>query len=179
MSKVVEQLRRQLLQTPDGLHAYAVLDGASVPELRQQLAKLPPVEHVCLYRGDLEPALAEVAPYLVRLAPEDPFTDWLLSNGWGQHWGVFLLTPANLVGVRNHLRRLLTVYDESGKAMLFRFYDPRVLKSFVGQCLPAELEQLFGPIEAYYAEKAGDGNAPALAFRWQNKQLRREELSGV
>ena len=178
MSKAVEQLKRQLLEAADGQRAYAVLDGASIPGLLAQLVKTPPVEHVCLYRGELEPEIAEVAPYLVQLAPDNDFTEWLLSNGWGKHWGVLLLTRATLVEVRNHLRRLLTVHDQSGKAMLFRFYDPRVLKSFVVQCLPAELEQLFGPIEVYYAEKATDANAPAVALRWQNKRLRREELTG-
>ena len=45
---------------------YAILDGASVPELPQTLERFE-VESECLFRGDLEPGLALVAPYLVRL----------------------------------------------------------------------------------------------------------------
>ena len=44
---------------------------------------------MCLYRGELQPDMAEVAPYLVKLDRDAPFTDWVLDRGWGNHWGVF------------------------------------------------------------------------------------------
>src|SRR5690242_10807589 len=87
MSDRVDHIREKLYRE-DGGAIYALLDGASVPELRQKLADHEP-EHICLYRGDLEPDMAEVAPYMVKLDNESPFTDWVLDRGWGNHWGIF------------------------------------------------------------------------------------------
>src|SRR5664279_628676 len=117
----------------DGAHTVAVLDGASVPGLLEKLEQWRP-EFVCLYRGELKPDLAEVAPYLVWLEPGTETTEWILSNGWGNHWGIFAIAEADLQAMRQHLRRLLTVYDENAKPLLFRFYDPRVLETYLPLC---------------------------------------------
>src|SRR5512134_145866 len=55
---------------------FAVLDGAAIPDLREQLHALEP-RHECLYMGDLEPDMAEVAPYLVQLEPNSDFANWV------------------------------------------------------------------------------------------------------
>ncbi|MCK7510898.1 MAG: DUF4123 domain-containing protein [Desulfobacterales bacterium] len=73
------------------MHVYAVLDGASIKSLGPKLYNLRP-EHVCLYRGRLEPDMAEVAPYLVRLEQDSAFAQWVLGDGWGKHWGIFAVT---------------------------------------------------------------------------------------
>ena len=130
---------------------FAVLDGACIPDLRDVMHELDP-EHCCLYRGELEPDMAEVAPYLVSLEPESEFTSWLIEEGWGNHWGIFVLTPADLKTMRNHFRKLLTVYDPNGKPMLFRYYDPRVLRVYLPTCNAEELAAIFGPINSYLLE---------------------------
>src|SRR5215468_3484951 len=89
------------------LNAFAVLDGAAAPDLLDQLYGDPRPEFICLYRGDLEPDIAEIAPYLVRLEPGHPFTDWLLAEGWGKHWGIFAVSAAGLKTIRTHLRKFL------------------------------------------------------------------------
>src|SRR2546422_5242168 len=40
-------------------------------------------EFECLYRGELKPDMAEVAPYLVRLESESSVTKWVIREGWG------------------------------------------------------------------------------------------------
>src|ERR1700730_4373181 len=94
-------------------NVYAILDGASVEELLDQLYRYEP-EFICLYRGELEPDIAEVAPYLVRLDRTSAFTDWLLETGWGNHWCVFAVSQADLTAMRQHLRRFLNVHDTEG-----------------------------------------------------------------
>lgn len=130
---------------------YAVLDGASTPDLPMRLYEMQP-PHFCLFTGDLEPDMLEVAPYLVRLLPRTPFTDWILRDGWGKHWGIFLHSLAPIEEMRTHFRSLVTVYDETGTPMLFRYYDPRVLGRFLQTCQPDELKTFFGSVEAYFAE---------------------------
>src|SRR5262245_15665317 len=127
-------------------HTYAILDGASVPDLPIKLYEMNPV-NACLYQGELSPDLVYVAPYLVHLFPGTDFTDWLLTECWGKHWGIFAQSPLSLVKVRKHFRLLLTVYDDKGNPMLFRYYDPRVLISFIKTCNQEELEIVFGEIK--------------------------------
>jgi hypothetical protein len=46
----------------------------------------------------------------------------------------------------------LTVYDATGKPMLFRYYDPRVFRIFMPTCNTAELSEVFGPAAYYIME---------------------------
>lgn len=132
-------------------YTYAVLDGASVPDLPNRLYETDP-PNFCLYRGELPDDLVYVAPYLVLLEPETPFTEWLLDECWGKHWGIFAQTPTSLTGMRKHFRSILTVQDETGKPFLFRFYDPRVLPSFLLTCQYDELEKIFGSVKYFFVE---------------------------
>ena len=136
--------------------SYAVLDGASVPDLPMKLFEMNPPRY-CLLTGELEPDMAEVAPYLVRLYPRTPFTEWVLKECWRKHWGIFAHSRKTLNEMRKHFRSLVTVYDEKGNPMMFRFYDPRVLPRFLPTCKPAELKILFGDVESFFAESEEDG----------------------
>lgn len=150
---------------------YAILDGASVPDLLDKLYEMEP-EWVCLYRGELEPDLAEVAPYLVRLRHDDPFTMWVVNKGWGHHWGIFLRAPADIDSMRRHFRRFLIVHDPEGKPLYFRFYDPRVLRIYLPTCNSGELSEFFGPVSEYILEDESPGQA--LHFSLQAGTLRKE-----
>jgi hypothetical protein len=147
-----KDLQPLLFPDESGLSTYAVLDGASIPELLDHLYADPRPEFVCLYRGELEPDMAEVAPYLVRLEANAPFTDWLLAEGWGRHWGILVVSPANLTGMRKHFRTFLMVRDPEGKQLYFRYYDPRVLRLYLPTCDAEESKLVFGPVVAYFCE---------------------------
>lgn len=133
------------------IYVYAILDGASVPDLLERLDEMRP-PYVCLYRGEMDEDLAAVAPYLVNIAPRTQFANWLLSECWGRHWGVFAHTHYSMVEARKHFRKFLTVHDEAGNPLLFRYYDPRVLRKFLPTCEREELGQLFAGVESFFAE---------------------------
>ena len=158
---VKEALRARLFAEPD-TPVYALLDGAAVKGLRERLHK-DQAEHVCLYRGELEPDMAEVAPYLVLMSKGSPFTEWVLEQGWGNHWGLFVLAPEDLKSLRQHFRRLLTVHDSSGKPLLFRFYDPRVLRVYLPACNAKELAEIFGAAKEF----AMEAEDPARMLRFK------------
>ena len=130
---------------------YAVLDGASIPNLLALLAEHGLI-YICLVPGDLEPELAQAAPYLVELPPQSPFAELFLTRGLGNHWGLLAPSDAGLRTLRMHFRKLLSVWDPDGKPLYFRFYDPRVLRVYLPTCNAEELATLFGPVTAYYAE---------------------------
>ncbi|MEA3643452.1 MAG: DUF4123 domain-containing protein, partial [Lamprobacter sp.] len=107
---------------------------------------------VCLLPGEMDAELAQVAPYLVDLDDELTAVDWLLSEGWGQHWGIFLITQASFRTVRQHARAQLRVYGPDGEPLFFRYYDPRVLRVFLPTCQAHELVDFFGPVDQYLIE---------------------------
>ena len=108
--------------------------------------------HRSLYEGWQGEGLSDVAPYLVEVPPDAPFLDAILELGWGDSWGTFLFTTEDFFSVRRHLRRFLKVQSEDGKRLLFRFYDPRVLRGYLPTCTPDELAAFMGPISWWVTE---------------------------
>ena len=135
-------------------NVFAILDGASVPELLKHL-RLDSPEYCCLSSGDLAPDLAQTAPYLVRLLPNAPFTRWLLREGWNQHWGIFAVAASDLRQLRTHFRKLLRVKLPDGEQVHFRYYDPRVFHAFIPTCDHDELRFIFGSVRRFIYEHAG------------------------
>jgi hypothetical protein len=140
------------LLTEESVAICALLDGASVPGLLERLDAERSLEAECLLRGELEPDMAEVAPYLVRLEPQSEFTEWVVGTGWGQHWGTFVVSRQGFRKLHSHLRALTLVYRRDGTPLYFRYYDPRVLRIFLPTCSPPQLKQMFGPVDAFLAE---------------------------
>lgn len=121
------------------------------------------IDAACLYDGDLPLEFRRVAPYLAKLEPGTEETREILELGWGDAWGVFLHADAELKELKAHFRTLLTVQDEHDKTFFFRFYDPRVLRTYLPTCTRDELERVFGPVEAFLLE--GDEPRKRLIFR--------------
>jgi hypothetical protein len=152
---------------------FTVLDGASIPGLLKKLRELKPA-YVCLYRGDLAPDLAECAPYLVQLEPRREFTRWVLSEGWGRHWGIFAETTGDLKDLRKHFRTFLRVRGSDGKVLYFRYYDPRVLRTYLPTCNQVETGLVFGPVRRFLCED--EAPESLLVFRVADGLPRRESV---
>jgi hypothetical protein len=146
----IESIYDSLFADED-LNVFAVLDGASIQGLLDKLYGLSP-DFYCLFRGELEPDMAEVAPYLVKLDEDSDFTRWVIKEGWGNHWGIFAVTDRDTRAMRRHFRAFLNVYDESGNPLHFRYYDPRVLRTFLPTCNSDELKTIFGSVSSYLVE---------------------------
>lgn len=158
-------LQRELF-TPE-TNIFVILDGASVSGLLGKLHTEEP-EYVCLYQGELLPDMAEVAPYLVHLERRSRFAEWILSQGWGNHWGIFALTEnkVDMKQARKHFRTFLKVETADGLRLSFRYYDPSVLRDYLPICNEAQTQAIFGPVIAYFAEST-DANL-ALRFTVKN-----------
>lgn len=152
---------------------YALLDAARDESIYPKILDSG-VESTCLYRGEKAMTLAWVAPYLVELHREDPFTEWLLENGWGKSWGVFVVSEATLSELKRHFRAFLMVYDEENNPLYFRYYDPRVLRVYLPTCNAGELAIVFGPVGTYFLED-NDGTA-LLEFSVAGKKIQQDRL---
>ena len=153
------------------LSVWAILDCARDPKIYLALLESK-LEFRCLYSGKLPRELEMVAPHLVELSPTNRLIGRWLDEGWGDAWGVFLKIGdgANL---RHHLRKFLKVRSEDGQHLLFRYYDPRVLRSFLPTCRPDELKQLYGPVEKFLTESRS--GQELLEFEPGNAGLRVNE----
>jgi hypothetical protein len=146
---------------------WALLDLARDPRIHPLLVESR-LEFLCLYAGRLSRRLELAAPHMVELLPGHWFVDRLLDEGWGRSWGVFVTIQDPTI-LRRHLRRFLKVRDEAGRSLLFRFYDPRVLRVYLPTCRPDELAQVFGSIASYLTE--GEDGATLIEFRFDGAQL--------
>jgi hypothetical protein len=155
---------------------FTVLDGASVEQLPQLLWKHKP-QNVCLYRGELEPDMAAVAPYLVKLEFDHRFTKLVCEKGWGKHWGIFVITPAevDMRTLRQHFRRFLMVLSPEGKSIYFRYYDPRVLRVYLPTCNAEEMKTVFGPVSSYIVED--EDSSVMLRLSSDSEKVRTEKIS--
>jgi hypothetical protein len=138
------------------LRLYAILDGARDQQIVPRI-RASGVDALCLFDGELDPALAAAAPYLIALEPAEPFIRMLLAKGWDNAWGILLTSAAPLGALRRHFRRYLKVVDEDGRQLMFRYYDPRVLQVFLPTCTAAELEFMFGPVRGFLLKSGGQG----------------------
>lgn len=140
--RLLDELRTQ--QQP----LYAVLDAARDPRI---LALFQ--EHKCQYAWLFEqgtpPELMTFAPYLLPLPAGSPALEPLLDAGWTQHWGIYLRSGAGPWELLAFLRRLLLVDQPDGQQALFRFYDPRVLGTFLPAAEPWQWPFLFGAVKSY------------------------------
>ena len=157
---------------PPGLPAhvavFAIVDGARDDRIYAAVeGTFLPKD--CLYAGDLPRQLKMTAPYLIQLEREDRFTRYLINTGWGGSWGSFLRTDTGIKQLRRHLREFLRVRDEAGRRLIFRYYDPRVLRAYLPTCWPAELDTFFGPISAFITE--GEAPGEILEFRNESGKL--------
>ena len=164
-------VRKYLAERSEPL--YAILDAAREPSIPGRLAASGEYFQT-LFEGDRGTDLAPYGPWLVRLPQWSEFLEQLITDGWGHSWGVFFTCDKPWPDVRKHLRRFLMVKLPDGRQVFFRYYDPRVLRTYLQKCTPAELTEFFGPIGRYLAESA-DSNA-VLEFTPGYKDWRKVSL---
>lgn len=147
------QRQRELLEWNGPL--FALLDAAQSPAVLA-LLRLHTSPFVCLYSGQSASTMASVAPYLVELSHERALVEPLLQEGTGKHWGFFFSGSQSLDAWRVHFRKYLLAKVPDGRTMLFRFYDPRILASFLDGCSVAERGAFLSGIQSLWLERGSD-----------------------
>jgi hypothetical protein len=142
-------------EAADAGQLYAVVDGCAVAGLADLARSLGEGRAACLYLGDAARNYGDKAPYLLHV--DRALVKRFIDRVDGDAWGCFVVSGAGFEAVRLHLRGLLTVASPEGEAWLFRFWDPRLLPTFLRASQPDELNAFFGPITAFAAvDPTGD-----------------------
>jgi len=131
---------------------YIILDAAKMQQ-HINVAKQFNPKHTCLYKGEAETKLGSVGPWMFTYPKMSLFDDWFISSAGGQNWGVIIEAKEKFEKIYFHLKKFLRVKSETGKTMYFRFYDPRVLPTFLETCDEEQLQEFFGPIDKFIVEK--------------------------
>ena len=141
---------------------WAILDACDTPAVPARLRLLPPEKGGCLWSGEAREKYWGVAPWLARV--DVPLLDWVRATLWAEPWGLFVEARATADVLRKHLRRQLIAEDANGKRMYFRFYDPRVLRTYLRTATPAERADLFGPAESLWGVYGEAGAREVVGF---------------
>lgn len=130
---------------------YALIDACDTPSVPQRARDAVKVggtsRAVSLYKGRAEDEMWAIAPYL--FAVDTDTFDWISSSLWSEPWGCVVLSDATTEELRQHFRRFLTIRTPEGADWYFRFYDPRVLRTYLATCTAAEIADFFGPVRAF------------------------------
>ncbi|MCE7070777.1 DUF4123 domain-containing protein [Dyadobacter sp. CY327] len=110
--------------------------------------------HTSLYpgKGAQDETLLSVAPFLFKYPYTADFEEFLLSDGWGHSWGLWVQSNTEFEELYQHFMRFLIVQTEEGQELYFRFYDPRVLRIFLPTCDQDQLAEFFGPVSQFIME---------------------------
>ena len=129
---------------------YGLVDASRDERLYPWLAASQ--ESRCLFEGKLDPAVAKVAPYIVRLREGDVLLEAWRTGGAGQSWGIQCVSELTLPALRRHFRHFLQAKLPTGMVVLFRFYDPRVWRVYLPTCDRGELGQWFKGVDEFRCE---------------------------
>lgn len=125
---------------------YLLLDGANIENLPSRLYSLddnPTLEW--LYHATPYQAVFDVGPALVVLKTNTP-----LEQAFKEHWqhdaGVMIESDAPMQQLAEHLRSLIHARVPGDVSLLFRYYDPRVMRHWLPALDPDEKDRMMGPI---------------------------------
>ncbi|MGL4860627.1 MAG: DUF4123 domain-containing protein [Enterobacteriaceae bacterium] len=106
---------------------YAIIDGPNEEGLLPMLEQFSPPAS-CLYADPVQPELVALAPYLLQVT--DEVKAWL--DGRETPWGFYFTSYETMKLLRQHWRKYLQIQIPAhDKPVYFRFYDPRVLWTFL------------------------------------------------
>jgi hypothetical protein len=149
---------------------HLLLDAARMEDAMDTARELNPV-NASLYRNrdGQDEILPSVAPFLFTYPYTDAFCDFVLNNGWGKSWGLWVESEVDFETLCRHFRRFLMVQTEEGQELYFRFYDPRVLRIFLPTCDIDQLHEFFGPVTQFIMED--EDPAYCIIFSLWSNQL--------
>jgi hypothetical protein len=129
---------------------WAIIDGVNWPEIQHELeAHDPP--HACLY-STLDEENRAMAPWLVKLDPDNPVTERFKEQDQINHSGIVFSSNLPIKALREHFRLFTMLWTpaDDKSPIYYRFYDPRVLLDSLHTLDDWKIGRLLQPIEQLY-----------------------------
>lgn len=156
----------------EGETLFAVIDAARDRRLAWIAHTEATTRPLSLFNPPGARCLAQVAPYLAPIDPAGPlFAAW--EQRLGESIGLLLLTHLTMRELRVHLRSIFVAVDSQQQECFFRFYDPRVLRTYLAHCTPGEGAAFFGPVRRILCDGADRGQVLSYSLGRGGVEARR------
>jgi hypothetical protein len=121
---------------------YAVVDLATAESLRPALLPLRPPVAETLFQRDMPERILAVGPWLVNLGRAPDVAAALAGFRKGFPWGYYLHSDIEIMSLRHALRKFnLVELAGQRRPVLFRYWDPRVMRDFLQIATSAQKRQ--------------------------------------
>jgi len=127
---------------------YALLDSA-ILEGHRYFGLQNSIKSSSLFMGRTGELMDSVAPYLVQIKNENDFITWFVHTGLHDKGGVLVSSQSSFDDLHHHFRKFLYVHTEEKQKLYFRYYDPRILPTFLRTSTAEQLREFFGPVETF------------------------------
>jgi len=141
------------------IKTYVIIDLAINEDIWIYITQIFKLKYYSLANDEDHKDLEFVAPYIVELTEKSDFLYWLLKEGYGNYWMIFLQTDKRIeklkeqfsdffyqkieVKINNNIE-----YQES----YFAFYDPRVLMGYMNVLNETDKIDFFDGIDCFLCE---------------------------
>lgn len=137
---------RQQLQLQDGEHLYCIVDACQDRNFAFLANSRYGQPFRSLFKGCAAEGMEDYAPYFIPIDLDTDFLEQFCAR-LNKNIGILFTSSAKPIAIFRHLREIFIVQDESGQEHFFRFYDPRVLKSYIESSDQTEIKDLSGPVK--------------------------------
>ena len=135
----------------DGCQLYGIIDSARNEDVFRHLIT-GNVRYKSLFEGTMDEQSYGVSGFLVECKKESLLFQWMTTEAWGESCCIFFTSKAGYDDLFKHFRKFNRVYLENDRVVLFRYYDPRVLRVYLPTCNRGEVDLFFGEVLSFFAE---------------------------
>jgi len=143
---------RALIDIASPSRLYAIVDASRGPMTIPPTLQAMTDNVACLYRGQALEEFGDDTAWVAEIAADESVLDWVIDNGFGKRWSIFMQSPHRLADVVRHLRKFTVIEDQEGTAHFFRFYDPRTLRQYLPVLNTQQAAAFFQGVDAFYCE---------------------------
>lgn len=142
---LLEQARK------DECELFGIIDSARNEDVFRHLIS-GGVRYKSLFEGTMDEQSYGVSGFLVECKMESSLFKWMTGEAWGESCCIFFTSKASFDDLFKHFQKFNRVYLEGDEVVLFRYYDPRVLRKYLPTCNRGELDIFFGDVSFFYTE---------------------------
>ncbi|MCD4732573.1 MAG: DUF4123 domain-containing protein [Bacteroidales bacterium] len=132
-------------------HLFGIVDSARNDEVFRYLVT-GDVQYKSLFEDTMDVQSYGVSGFLVECKKESPLFRWMTTEAWGDSCCIYFTSKSSFDDLFSHFRKFNRVYLEGDDVVLFRFYDPRVLQTYLPTCNRVEIETFFGEVNSFFTE---------------------------
>jgi len=127
--------------------------------------------HECLrqslFLGTKLDSLGDHAPQLCQ-DPNGQWLSYLLTQWPDAPWGLALRSAVPMYELTHHLQSFIKVYDPDGEAVMWRYYDPRILAPTLQAFTPQERQTFLSPF--YHLATPGTDASVTMVHQTQQPE---------